>query len=59
MKTVIINVVLVYIVFMIVVFTVFTGITFFFVYCNWSSIKNNFSCIKFNTRKDKFGKCNV
>ena len=35
----------VYIVFMIVVFTIFTGITIYFVYYNWSLIKNNVSCI--------------
>ena len=42
----------VYIVLMIVVFTIFTGITIYFVYYNWSLIKNNVSCIKFNTRKE-------
>ena len=42
----------VYIVFMIVVFTIFTGITIYFVYYNWYLIKNNISCIKFNTRKE-------
>ena len=42
----------VYIVFMIVVFTIFTGIAIHFVYCNWSLIKNNNSCIKFNTCKE-------
>ena len=42
----------VYIVFMIIVFTIFTGITIYFVYCNWSLIKNNVSCIKFSTRKE-------
>ena len=42
----------VYIVFMIVVFTIFTGITIYFVYYNWSLIKNNVSCIKFNTSKE-------
>ena len=42
----------VYIVFMIVIFTIFTGITVYFVYYNWSLIKNNVSCIKFNTRKE-------
>ena len=41
----------VYIVLMIVVFTIFTGITIYFVYYNWSLIKNNVSCIKFGTRK--------
>ena len=39
----------VYIVLMIVVFTIFTGITTYFVYYNWSLIKNNVSCIKFGT----------
>ena len=42
----------VYIVLMIVVFTIFTGITIYFVYYNWSSIKKNVSCIKFNTHKE-------
>ena len=42
----------VYIVLMIVVFTIFTGITIYFVYYNWSLIKNNVSCIKFNTSKE-------
>ena len=52
MKIVIINVVLVeYIVLTIVVFTIFSGIAIYFVYYNWSLIKNNVSCIKFNTRK--------
>ena len=41
-----------YIVFLIVVFTIFTGITIYFVYYNWSLIKNNVSCIKFNTHKE-------
>ena len=42
----------VYIVLMIVIFTIFTGITIYFVYYNWSLIKNNGSCIKFNTHKE-------
>ena len=42
----------VYIVFMIVVFTIFIGITIYFVYYNMSLIKNNVSCIKFNTSKE-------
>ena len=42
----------VYTAFMIVVFTIFTGITIYFVYYNWYLIKNNISCIKFNTRKE-------
>ena len=42
----------VYIVLMIVVFTTFTGITVYLVYYNWSLIKNNISCIKFNTHKE-------
>ena len=42
----------VYFVFMIVVFTIFTGITIYFVYYNWSLIKNNVSCIKFSTHKE-------
>ena len=42
----------VYIVLVIVIFTLFTGITIYFVYCNWSLIKNNVSCIKFSTHKE-------
>ena len=42
----------VYIVLMIVVFTICTGITIYFVYYNWSLIKNNVSCIKFKTHKE-------
>ena len=42
----------VYIVLMIVVFTIFIGITIYFVYYNWSLIKNNVSCIKFNNHKE-------
>ena len=37
---------------MIVVCTIFTGITIYSVYYNWSLIKNNVSCIEFNTRKE-------
>ena len=44
--------ILVYIVLMIVVLTIFTGITIYFVYYNWFLIKNNVSCIKFNTHKE-------
>ena len=43
---------IVYIVLMIVVFTIFTGITVYLVYYNWSLIKNNVSYIKFNTHKE-------
>ena len=39
-------------IFVIVVFTIFAGITIYLVYCNWSLIKNNVSCIKFNTRTE-------
>ena len=42
----------VYIVLMILFFTIFTRITIYFVYYNWSLIKNNVSCIKFNTCKE-------
>ena len=42
----------VYIVLMIVVFTIFIGITIYFVYYNWSLIKNNVSCIKFGIHKE-------
>ena len=44
-----------YIVFVAVIFiafTIFTGITIYFVYWNWSLIKNNVSCIKFSTHKE-------
>ena len=37
---------------MVVVFTIFTGIAIYFIYYNWSLIKNNVSCIKFNTNKE-------
>ena len=36
---------------MIVAFTIFTGITVYLVYYNWSLINNNIYCIKFNNRK--------
>ena len=36
---------------MTVVFTIFTGITIYFVYYNWSFIKNKVFCIKSNTHK--------
>ena len=42
----------VYMVLIIVAFTIFTGITIYFAYYNWSLIKNNVSC------KQKFGECN-
>ena len=42
----------VHIVLMIVVFTIFTGITTYFFYYNWSLIQNNVSCIKFSTYKE-------
>ena len=42
----------VYIVLMTVVFTVFAGVTFHFIYYNWSLIKNNNSCTKFNAHKE-------
>ena len=42
----------VYIVLMIVAFTIFIGITTYFVYCNWSLIRNNVSCIKFGICKE-------
>ena len=37
---------------MIVVLNIFTGITIYFVYYNWFMIKNNISCLKFNTHKE-------
>ena len=46
---------IVYIVLMIVAFIGFTGIIAYLIYYNWSLIKNNISCIKFNThKKQKF-----
>ena len=42
----------VYIVLMIVICTIFTGITIYFVYYNWSLTKNNVSCIRFSTHKE-------
>ena len=42
----------VYIVLMTVVFTTFAGVIIYFVYYNWYLIKNNISCIKFNTHKE-------
>ena len=43
---------IVYIGLMIVVFKIFTGITVYLAYYNWSLVKNNVSCIKFNTHKE-------
>ena len=40
----------VYIVLMMLVFTISTGISAYFVYYNWSLVKNNVSPIKFDTR---------
>ena len=37
---------------MIVVSKIVTGITIYFVYHNWSLIKNDVSCIKFNTHRE-------
>ena len=48
----IINMVLVNSVPVEVVFISFTGVTIYFIYYNWSLIKNNVSCIKFNTHKE-------
>ena len=42
----------VYIELMVVIFTIFTWITVYLVYYNWSLIKNNISCIKFDTHKE-------
>ena len=41
----------VYIILMMVVFKIFTEITVYLVYYNWSLIRNNIYCIKFNNRK--------
>ena len=44
---------------MIVIFTIFMGITAYFVYYNWSLIKNNVPCINLVlTKKQRFGECN-
>ena len=40
-----------YIVLMMEAFTIFTGITVYLVYYNWTLINNNIYCIKFNNRK--------
>ena len=40
-----------YIVLATVVFAIFTAVIIYFVYCNWSFIKNKVFCIKFNTHK--------
>ena len=37
--------------YIVLMIAVFTGITTYFVYYNWSLIKNNVSCIKFGTHK--------
>ena len=42
----------VYIIFMIALFTIFTGFTIYFVCYIWSLIKNNVSCIKYNTSRE-------
>ena len=42
----------VYIVLMTIVFTIFTGVIIYFISYNWSLIKNNISCTKFNTHKE-------
>ena len=42
----------VYIVLMVVFLAIFTGITIYFVYCNWPLIKYNVSCIKFGFYKE-------
>ena len=42
----------VYIVLMKVAFTILIGITTYFIYYNWSLIKNDVSCIKFNTHRE-------
>ena len=36
---------------MTIAFTIFTEITVYLVYYNWSLINNNIYCIKFNNRK--------
>ena len=47
----------VYIVLMIVIFTIFIGITIYFIYYNWSLIKNNvFALNLILTKKQRFGK---
>ena len=50
---------IVYTVLMIVVFIIFIRSSIYFMLYNWPLIKNNVSCIKFNThREQKFGECN-
>ena len=44
---------IVYVVLMSVAFAVFTGITVYWVYYNWSLINHNIHCIKFNNHKKK------
>ena len=41
----------VYIVLMTIAFRIFTGITVYLVYYNWSLINNNIHCINFNNHK--------
>ena len=49
-----------YIVFMMAILIIFIGITVYFVYYNWSFIKNNAFCIKLTTHKEtKFSECNI
>ena len=38
--------------YIVLMIAVFTGITTYFVYYNWSLIKNIVSCIKFGTHKE-------
>ena len=45
---------------MMAILIIFIGITVYFVYYNWSFIKNNAFCIKFTTHKEtKFSECNI
>ena len=39
--------------YIVLMIAVFTGITTYFVYYNWSLIKNIVSCIKFGTHKEQ------
>ena len=39
-------------VYIVLIIVFFTGITIYFVYYNWSLIKNKFFCIKFSTRTE-------
>ena len=37
---------------MIVAIVIFTGVAIYFIYYNWSLVKNNISCTKFKAHKE-------